>query len=72
MFSPVPAGGRTRRISLGQPMHPPKGELLTLTKPEKLMHPAVSTIKDGNLIYLMKSLIEPPMGSTKLHTVCYN
>ena len=49
MFSPVPAAGRTRRISLGQPIHPPKGELITLAKPEKLMHPAISTIKDGKV-----------------------
>ena len=49
VFSPVPVAGRTRRISLGQPIHPPKGELVTLAKPEKLMHPAVSTIKDGKV-----------------------
>ena len=49
VFSPAPATERTRRISLGQPMHPPKGELLTLAKPEKLLHPAVSTIRDGKV-----------------------
>lgn len=48
-FSPVTSAERTRRISLGEPIHPPKGELLTLAKPGKPVHPAISTIKDGNV-----------------------
>ena len=34
-----------RRISVGQPIHPPTGELLSLQKP---LLPAISNIKDGN------------------------
>jgi len=42
---------RTRRISLGQPIHPPVGELLTVQRGEKVaMHPAVAAIQDGKLI----------------------
>ena len=41
--------GAPRRMSLGQPMHPPEGEILTLQKPT-LMHPAVAVIRDCELV----------------------
>ena len=37
-----------RRMSLGQPLHPPMGEILTLQKPT-LLHPAVAIIRDCEL-----------------------
>lgn len=40
---PVPKQ-RSRRISLGLQIHPPSGELLSM---QKLKHPAISIIKDG-------------------------
>lgn len=48
---PAPAAPvRSRRISLGQQIHPPPGELLTLQRLEKAIHPVVSAIRDGKTI----------------------
>ena len=41
---------RQRKISLGQPMHPPKGEIITMEKNLKaatLPHPILETLKTG-------------------------
>ena len=42
-ITPDPRHGQ-RRMSLGQSIHPPKGEIVTMMKP---INPAISTIKDG-------------------------
>ena len=42
---------KSRRISVGQPIPPPMGEIHSLQKPplpNKLLHPAVLSIKTGN------------------------
>ncbi len=49
---------RSRKISLGQPMHPPLNELLTLQRPPspKPRHRKIEEIKKGMTVIIMKEI----------------
>eukprot|EP00731_Ephydatia_muelleri_P017625 Em0010g723a len=62
---------RQRKISLGQPMHPPKGEIITMEKNLKaatLPHPILETLKTEAMMDRPHTLTLPkhPEGATNL------